>query len=305
MARRATIVDKIEDVWGDEWDVREYRATPHGFPIAFGWPRGIPRGAGGAGGPRVIVTPELARHFEAHRLAPINLALPLGSNAIKRVRRLLGHHRQIDGAAWWEERVSDLSDLTLEQFADRHSVSMTACLNARHGLFGRKLRPAGWWRQEDVARILISPMSRSEIADTLDISVGSVGRLRYMLRTAQIIDCSASARQESNRYRPLDEAATAQAKLMLEQGMAANQVAVVLGVSDQRIYKAIGDGRLPPTKERKRKRTAAMLQAIELVKGGMSRGEAAELMGVNRVGLATACRQSGIFARKRRRDVSG
>lgn len=181
MARVAQIIDKIEDVWSDEWDVREYRPTTHGFAVAFGWPNGVPRGAGGAGGPRVIVSPQLAQHFEAHRLAPINLALPIGNNTIKRIRRLMGHHRHIDGAAWWEQRVADLADLTIDQFAKRHGVSTGAAANARHAFFGHKLRPAGWWQQEDVRAVLSSDLPRSEIADALDVSVGSVGRLRWQL----------------------------------------------------------------------------------------------------------------------------
>ncbi|AWJ86314.1 hypothetical protein TSH58p_22615 (plasmid) [Azospirillum sp. TSH58] len=62
---------------------------------------------------------QLTQHFEQHRQAPSALALPIGCAAIKRVRRLLGHHRYIDNATWWDERVDDLirSDATTAEAA--------------------------------------------------------------------------------------------------------------------------------------------------------------------------------------------
>lgn len=178
MARRATILRQVTDAWGDPWDVREERKTDHGWPLCLGWPLGVERGQGAAGGPRVIVTAELAAHFERHRRAPQGLALPIGNTAIKRIRRLLGHHRQIDAASWWEERISDLADLTIQAFAAQHDCSVGAVVHARHALFGPKLRPAGWWRAPDVAALLISPLPTVEIADRLGIAVGSARRLR-------------------------------------------------------------------------------------------------------------------------------
>lgn len=181
MARHAKIIGAVTDAWGDAHDVREARPTLHGFDVLLGWPVGIPRGRGGSGGPKVIVTAVLAGHMEAHRLAPGAMGLPIGATAIKRLRRLLGHHGQIDRAAWWEERADDLGILTIEAFAARHSVSAGAVVNARHALFGPTLRPAGWWRAPDVTMMLTASRPRADIADQLGISVGSVGRLRWAI----------------------------------------------------------------------------------------------------------------------------
>ncbi len=182
MARRATIIDAITDTFGDEWDVREYRPAVHGFDVAIGWPSDQLRGAGQAGGPRVILTEDLVLYLASMRDTPARIRLPIGRTAIKRLRRILGHHWRIDRASWWEQRTDDLSDLTLEQFAAKHHVSVAAALNARHALFGPLLRPAGWWREPDVASIITSDRSRAEIAEQLGISIGSVGRLRWALR---------------------------------------------------------------------------------------------------------------------------
>lgn len=172
----------VTDYCGDAWDVTEARSTPHGFDVLLGYPSGLPRGRGGTGGKRVILTPELAQHLERFRERPSLSGLPVGFGVIKRLRKLLGHHRYLDRRAWWEERVDDLADLTLEAFAERHRVSVAAAANARLALFGPRLRPAGWWRAPDVAEIILSDRPRSEIAEALGLSVGSVGRLRYVLK---------------------------------------------------------------------------------------------------------------------------
>lgn len=171
----------IADAWGDNWRVEETRPTRHGFDVFLGRP------ADGniRGGRRVIVTPDLASHFEARRLNPSTLTLPIGLSTIKRIRALLGHNRYIDHAAWWDERVTDLADLTIEQFCARHGVTVGAAVNARHALLGPTLRPAGWWRAPDIRAIILSAAPRAEVAERLGISVGSIGRLRYWLRVGR------------------------------------------------------------------------------------------------------------------------
>ncbi|ACL57919.1 hypothetical protein [Methylobacterium nodulans] len=110
------------------------------------------------------------------------LGLPIGASTIKRIRRLLGHHYIADHAAWWEARAEDLADLTIEAFAARHGCSVGGASQARAALFGPSLRPAGWWRAPDVAAVILADRPRADIADDLGISVGTVGRLRWMLQ---------------------------------------------------------------------------------------------------------------------------
>lgn len=89
---------------------------------------------------------QLTQHFEQHRQAPSALALPIGGTAIKRIRRLLGHHRYIDNATWWDERVDDLIRLTAAEFAAAHDVKEHTAAVARLRILGPTQRPAFWWR---------------------------------------------------------------------------------------------------------------------------------------------------------------
>lgn len=185
MGRVAVIIDLVRDIFGDRWDVREYRETRYGFLIALGWPHGQPRGPGGTGGPRVVLTRPLVRLLEEYRDAPSRLDLPIGRSAIKRLRRLLGHHWYRDRAQWWEERIEDLSSLTLEEFARRHGVTPSAVEEARLNLCGRKLRPAHWWIEPAIAQLILDgPMALA--ADRLDLTPSSIRRLRFLLRKASL-----------------------------------------------------------------------------------------------------------------------
>jgi hypothetical protein len=77
--------------------------------------------------------------------------------------------------------VTDLLDLTLEQFAARHGVKPTVMERARLALIGRVIRSAGWWRESGTAALLLSDAPRAAVAQELGISVGAVGRLRWVL----------------------------------------------------------------------------------------------------------------------------
>lgn len=181
MARHATIIGHVRDAWGDPWDVRESRPTKHGFALQIGWPAGC-RGKG-YGGPRAIPTPELVAYLERHRRDAGVWDLPIGRTAVKRLRRLLGHNRYIDAAEWWEDRAADLATLTLEQFAAKHGRKVGAVERARLALYGKTNRDHGWYRQEPARSLLIGNTPRAEVADRLGISIGAVGRLRWVLRS--------------------------------------------------------------------------------------------------------------------------
>lgn len=181
MARHARIIAQVGDAWGSLWDVHAARETTHGWSLMLGWPVGLPRGRGGSGGVRVILTRELAAYLEAHRMAPGAMALPCGRGVIKRLRALLGMDWRTDNEAWWLDRLDDLADLSGVEFARRHGVSSAAVSHAHKACFGPRLRPSGWWRDPVVVSILSSDHPRAWIADVLGISVGAVGRMRYMV----------------------------------------------------------------------------------------------------------------------------
>lgn len=186
MGRTAVIVDRVLDVWGDYWDVREYRDAP-GFALAIGWPAG--RRGQGTGGPRVIVTPEALGYFARHRhrggVKAMVAELPIGSGAVKRVRKMLGHHVYDDSTSWWLERTEDLLVLSGREFAAKHNRSEAAASMARQLLFGvRRCRARKWWLTEPAKSTLLSDYPAAVQADLLDVPAGSIRRLRAMVQRA-------------------------------------------------------------------------------------------------------------------------
>lgn len=171
-----------EDIWGDTWRVVEERPTKHRFVLVLGRVYPVPRVRGGGGGTRVIVTRQLASYLEDYRLRVSEIDLPCGSTTIKRLRKLLGHNWYSDSLDWWLDRIEDLGTLTIEEFAEQHDVSSGAVSVNRQALLGSLQRPFGWWRDPDVANLVLSPLPLAVIGDRLGIPAGSAGRLRAILR---------------------------------------------------------------------------------------------------------------------------
>ena len=130
MARQAVILYQAADYKGISWDVREERKTPHGWNIMFGWPSSLPRGAG-AGGPRVMIDKKLKEYCDDMRFDPGLMDLPISWTTIKRLRRVLDHHRYRDRPLWWKRRREDLLNMTLSEFCIKHKCSMGAASQMR------------------------------------------------------------------------------------------------------------------------------------------------------------------------------
>lgn len=192
MARKATIQGVIHDYWGDAWEWSI--AEPAGDVVAYkGWPAGQPRGAGGCGGPRWIVTPDIAAiYLAADRPntfwpAMRNGNLPWGPNTLKKHRRLLGIDRVSVAEKWWHDRFQDLHDMPIEAFATKHGVSGASVSNWRERLgVENKDRQDRWWLKPDAREILTSDRPASWIAEQFGISVAWAHNLRYMLRKSGV-----------------------------------------------------------------------------------------------------------------------
>jgi hypothetical protein len=72
--------------------------------------------------------------------------------------------------------------MTETAFAEKHGYSVASVSLANKALFGNRTRPEGWWHQEPALSLLAGLEPRAYVADKLDISVGTVGRLRWVLR---------------------------------------------------------------------------------------------------------------------------
>jgi len=182
MGRHAKIIDRIQDAWGDWWDVREYRQRKGCITVALGWPANQPRGRGGCGGVRAIITPELKTLLERRREDRPWPKLAIGKCAHQRLRRILGIDGYIERQAWWLSRIDDLLSLTQEAFAAKHGVSTSRVSQVVVTMFGRRIRPAGWWRADPAASLLLGTAPIAYVADRLHTTVSAATKARWLLR---------------------------------------------------------------------------------------------------------------------------
>jgi len=173
---------QVKDVDGRLWDVAESRPTKHGFDLHFGWPsdaRGYGQGAKG-----LIPTQDLLKYWESKKLCRDGSIydLPIGRTSIKRVRSILGLDYYTDNAEWYWDRIEDLMTMSNVRFSAIHGVDESTVSVVRSKLLGRRIREAFWWREESVADLLCSDLPRFHVASKLGISIGAVGRMRWLLR---------------------------------------------------------------------------------------------------------------------------
>jgi hypothetical protein len=172
----------IRDHWGDRWTVWETRETDHGWPLHLGRPEYAGQRRGGK---CVILTTELVEYLIAVRHNLGSCRLPVGGTVVKRLRKILGLNSYEDKRQWWEDHADELAELSGENFARKHGYSEARASQMHTAIFGRRLREPGWWREEPAASLLRGDSPRQEVAEALDVSVGTVGRLRWVLRQGQ------------------------------------------------------------------------------------------------------------------------
>lgn len=188
---KAPILGRIIDEFGDEWDVRlrVLAEPPKGDPLPLhqGWPHGHRRGKGGVGGASWILTRPLIDWLERVRFdALANLAgMPFGKNALKRLRKAVGHDRAADRRAWWVERLDDLQSLPSAEFAARHprdgkALSAGAVDLMRAELVGPRGRIKGGWRAH--AELILGGLPAQLVGERLGVPAAVASRWRYRLR---------------------------------------------------------------------------------------------------------------------------
>jgi hypothetical protein len=175
---------QVWDVDHDLWDVREARATKHGFDLLFGSPASTPLGSAITGLPRLISTPALRDYWEQNRTKRHGevFDLPAGRTTLKRARKRLGFNVVDDTEAFFRRRKGDLKKLSARKFAEKHEVDFHVAMAWRLRLVGRKARPLGWWRDESVLAILRQPITHREAGEQLGIKTSHVHRLRVRMQ---------------------------------------------------------------------------------------------------------------------------
>lgn len=168
------------DHYGDEWSVYIERPTEHGWPLLLGRPASASRS-----GDQVILTTDLVEYLMGLQYERGTIRLPIGGTALKRLRRALGLNIYDDMRQWWEDHADELAGMTETTFAAKHGYCLSRVSQANKALFGRRLRDAGWWREEPVTSMLMGETPAAIVADELEISVGATRRLRCVLRASR------------------------------------------------------------------------------------------------------------------------
>jgi hypothetical protein len=171
------------DVDGSLWDVREARATSHGFDLLFGLPANSHLHGKVLGGPaRLIATPALVAYWEINRFNEgATFDLPAGRTTMIRLRKRLRFNFFKDRRKFWEKRAGDLQILPTSEFAERHNVTKVMTNGWRLQLLGRTARPLDWWHHPEALAVLCNTSLKfREVASALSISITHSHRLRIL-----------------------------------------------------------------------------------------------------------------------------
>ena len=185
-ARKHTypVLFQVRDVENDLWDVREIRATRHGFDVLYGSP--VYRLSNYRSGPCLIVTKELFAHWEANKTNRDGALfdLPAGRTTLKRARSRLGLNDNQDLKDYWNERIHELETLSAREFAARHNLDVGLVFDSRLRVLGKRARELNWWRTPDTLDILRSNITLREVGEKLGIGTTHAKRLRDRTRLA-------------------------------------------------------------------------------------------------------------------------
>jgi hypothetical protein len=179
------VLGQVRDVENDIWDVRDIRATKHGFDLLYGSP--VYRLANDSCGlPRLIVTRELAAYWEINRTKHdgVLFDLPAGRTTLKRARNRQGFHYHRDTKNYWNEHIRDLEALPAREVAARHNVDLKVAFERRRQFVGKVARPLDWWRTPHTLDVLRSDITLREIGEKLGIGTSHASRLRDRARLA-------------------------------------------------------------------------------------------------------------------------
>jgi len=178
--RRFPIIDQVRDVDGARFDVRDIRATKHGFELLFGTPERTPD-VDHRPWPQLILTEDLRDFWLENQTKHNGLSfdLPASYATLCRARKQLGLGWQASVLKFWTDRIEDLESLRPRQFAVKHGVDPQYVNYWRWRLGVTKRRRArDWWRAPETLNILLSDLTPKEASLALGVSTSYIYQLR-------------------------------------------------------------------------------------------------------------------------------
>ena len=172
--------EQIVDIDGSLWEVREARATKHGFDLLFGFPANSRISRKFVGPKRLIASPSLVAYWEINRTNEgASYDLPAGRSTIKRIRKRLRFDLFRDRRNLWKQRIADLTTLPTKECAERYNVDPVVVCYWRQQLAGRLARPLDWWKHPQALAVLRTPgITQKAIGQALNIGTSQAHRLR-------------------------------------------------------------------------------------------------------------------------------
>lgn len=173
----------MRDIEGGLWDVRDVRATKHGFDLFFGSP--VSRLDGyRAGRPHLIPTQELFDYWEARKTRGHGTIhdLPMCPSTGCSMRRRFGFHYFDNRSKFWQDHAGELKNMTAQECADHLGVDIQDVYARRRTFEPRLLRPS-WWLLPENRAILLAHQPLREMAKQLGVCISVVCEMRKRVRT--------------------------------------------------------------------------------------------------------------------------
>lgn len=174
--RPGTRVLDVDDV---EFAMTHRTPTAPGFDVLRGHP--VARG----GRSSIVLTPDLADHFERHRMAPGRADLPVRGRVVLTLRRRLAFNTRHEKRAWWQAHHAALAkgdQGTLRALAAERGVHPATAAAIRRQLCGIRRPSQASWLDVEAKALLLSNRPRRKLSALLGLTPIYISFPRKKLR---------------------------------------------------------------------------------------------------------------------------
>jgi hypothetical protein len=232
--RRSTLPPppQIADAKGVLWQVRETRATEHGFDLLLGHPMptpGVKRKRRLKG--HIIPTRQLVDYWRRHSSdARACFNLPACYNALRRLYLRLRFKLVRYAPPATPNPMTDLKNMPVYEFAEHYKIPMTTAIRWRAILLERLRNPRKRSTRAIVLGVIQSSLTNREAAEAIALTADRVAQMRRNLQRRGTA-YSEAAKGFPNKWN------TPTALAVLRSGRPDSQIAHALGISTSHAHR--------------------------------------------------------------------